>query len=305
MNRFRLAMIAALGIAIADAGSHGTVKQAQLPKEDAELYAYDSVTTLDLVEHGRTVVDGITRIEADYASPQGGRVPATILVPPGKGPFAAVIFMHGGGGKRSDFLSEALAFAPSGAVCILLDAPFRRPGGAPLFGFTPADRDGIVQAVVDIRRAVDLLATRKDVDVSRIAYVGFSYGATLGGILSGVEHRFHGIVLMASGSFVGFARELSESRKWKDPSELNAYINAIETITPERYIGYAAPTAILFQNGRQDPGISIAEAEEMHRLSNGLTTVQWYDAGHSLNERALEDRAAWLQSILALSSKPR
>ena len=48
-------------------------------------------------------------------------------------------------------------------------------------------------------RGADLLLTRKDVDSKRLAYVGHSYNATVGGFLSGCDHRFKALVLMASG----------------------------------------------------------------------------------------------------------
>jgi cephalosporin-C deacetylase-like acetyl esterase len=49
---------------------------------------------------------------------------------------------------------------------------------------------------VDLRRAVDLMLSRSDVDKSRIAYVGHSYGAMLGGILTAVEKRIKTFVLL-------------------------------------------------------------------------------------------------------------
>jgi cephalosporin-C deacetylase-like acetyl esterase len=50
-----------------------------------------------------------------------------------------------------------------------------------------------------MRRGVDLLVARKDIDPKRIAYVGHSYNATVGGFLSGVDKRVAAFVLMAGG----------------------------------------------------------------------------------------------------------
>lgn len=52
--------------------------------------------------------------------------------------------------------------------------PWRSRGG---FAIPEVERDGHAQAVVDVRRAVDLLVARPDVDPKRLAYVAHSYGA--------------------------------------------------------------------------------------------------------------------------------
>lgn len=51
--------------------------------------------------------------------------------------------------------------------------------------------------MVDLRRGVDLLRARADVDPNRIAYVGHSAGAHWDAILSGVDRRLKTVVLMA------------------------------------------------------------------------------------------------------------
>ena len=58
------------------------------------------------------------------------------------------------------------------------------------------DREAYIQAVVDLRRGMDLLLARSDVDPKRLAYVGHSYGAQWGSILSGVDKRMKATVLM-------------------------------------------------------------------------------------------------------------
>ena len=48
------------------------------------LYDYDQKAPLDLKESGVTTRDGVQIHEISYASPRGGRVPASLFVPPGK-----------------------------------------------------------------------------------------------------------------------------------------------------------------------------------------------------------------------------
>ena len=79
-------------------------------------------------------------------------------------------------------MPEAVNLARSGGASLLIDAPPNR---------TPC-RDDLalyVNYVVSRRRAVDLAATLPNVDATRIAAGGFSFGAEITATLSGVDHR--------------------------------------------------------------------------------------------------------------------
>src|SRR5947209_5365974 len=104
--------------------------------QDAELirhFDYDQKASLSVkeigVEHrGDTAIHDIT-----FSSPKGGLVPAYLVVPKGKGPFAAVIWGHwywdnSPMRNRKEFLDEAVALAPAGVVSLLTDGPVARPG---------------------------------------------------------------------------------------------------------------------------------------------------------------------------------
>src|SRR5688572_8961495 len=70
----------------------------QLPeprfKDLVHHFDYDSRAPLAVREAGRRKRGGVTIIDLSYASPGGGRVPAYLVVPPGRGPFAAILFGH-------------------------------------------------------------------------------------------------------------------------------------------------------------------------------------------------------------------
>jgi dienelactone hydrolase len=73
---------------------------------------------------------------------------------------------------------------------------------------TIAYRDHVIMWVKDLRRSVDYLATRADVDTSRLAYFGLSWGGALGGIIPAVEPRIRAVVLYVAG--LSFQRSLPE-----------------------------------------------------------------------------------------------
>jgi len=62
-----------------------------------------------------------------------------------------------------------------------------------------------VQEVKDFKRCVDYLETRPDIDSTKLAYYGMSWGAVLGAIIPAVEERLRASVLVAGG-FIGNPR---------------------------------------------------------------------------------------------------
>src|SRR4030095_6566202 len=57
-------------------------------------FDYDSKAPLELKEIGVERRGEITIQDITYASPKGGVVPAYLVVPKGKGPFAAIVWGH-------------------------------------------------------------------------------------------------------------------------------------------------------------------------------------------------------------------
>jgi formylglycine-generating enzyme required for sulfatase activity/predicted Ser/Thr protein kinase/predicted esterase len=57
----------------------------------------------------------------------------------------------------------------------------------------------IVNRVTDLRRGLDYLETRKDIDVSQLAFFGPSAGAQIGLVLAAVEPRYDAVVLVGAG----------------------------------------------------------------------------------------------------------
>src|SRR6202162_1498076 len=96
-------------------------------------FDYDQKAPLDIQEAGVEQRGNVAVHDISYASPKGGRVPAYLVVPAGKGPFAAVIWGHwywenSAMRNRKQFLDEAVVLARSGVVSLLTDGPIARPG---------------------------------------------------------------------------------------------------------------------------------------------------------------------------------
>src|ERR1043166_7966454 len=149
--------------------------------QDADMtrhFDYDRNAPLNIKQIGVQRRDHATVYDLTYDSPKGGVVPAYPVVPKGRGPFAAIIWGHwywqnSSLRNRKEFLDEAILLAQAGVVSLLTDGPVARPGHVeskdPLDERIASD---FIQQVIDMRRAVDLLWARKDVDRKRIAFVG-------------------------------------------------------------------------------------------------------------------------------------
>jgi len=150
--------------------------------EIEDVFAYDPQASLDIQETSRSREWGVTIIELTYTSPMGGRVPATLVVPDGSGPCAGMLYHGGIPATRQPYIPTAIAYARRGAVVLLIDAPYaRRVNGLnTAVTHTERDRREHIQLIIDLRRGVDLLLSRTDVDPERLAFVGMSYGARMG-----------------------------------------------------------------------------------------------------------------------------
>ena len=290
--------------------------QTQRPRiEDlARQFDYDSNLPLDVREVGRDHRDGVTIIDITYASPLGGRVPAYLVLPKGRGPFPAILFGHwmmpGSPMKnRREFLEESIVLARSGAASLLIDTPLVRPG----FVLEKDEMRAAAQSsetsrqqVIDFRRGIDLLMVSPGIRKNRIAYVGHSYDAHVGGILSAVEKRIKSFVLMAGGFadeeyvFDPDNAEMVKLRQRVGDDAIRAYFQKYAWDDPINFIGHSAPAAVFLQFGRQDKPITEKMARRYHELFAEPKRISFYDAGHALDAAARRDRADWLRQRLSL-----
>ena len=180
------------------------------------------------------------------AAYDGERVPAHLFLPKGVSPpYQVVVFCPGGGALVAKSFEKFLAtaqFSPASAAGLIV-----REGRAlmvPIYNGTferardrsagPLGTDGIrdagVKMVKDLRRAVDYLQSRDDIDPNRIAYAGNSWGGSLGPFFLALEDRFKAGLLFFTGLTA-------------DPSSegLNPFNYAVRVKAP-----------VLMINGRED-----------------------------------------------------
>lgn len=272
-----------------------------IPFENLErLYEYDSKTPLDVQEKSVEEKEGVQVHDISYASPKEGRVVAYLVTPLGKGPFAGIVWMHWLGStnsNRNEFLDDAIASAKKGAVSVLIDGnfPWRKTPSS-----LDADRALLTQQVIDIRRGLDVLLTRTDVDPKRIAYVGHDFGAMYGSILAGIDRRAKSYVLVAGTTT--FHDWFLTYWKPAPADKQEEYRAGMAAFDPIRYVDHAAPGALFFQFSTSDRFIPNTTAEEFYNAASNPKSVKWYPVPHQMkNDDITNDRLDWLNKQLELN----
>jgi len=279
-------------------------------------YDYPSRLGLDFTEMGVEKRGKVLLIDLQYAgNDESDRVPAYLVLPDGDGPYPAILWGHwmmDGSPLRNrrEFLDEALVLARSGVVSLLIDTPMVRYGYKaksvkedPL-GWAEQYAEDEHQYIVDLRRGVDLLTSRYQVDRHRIAYVGHSFSAHSGAILAGIDKRICCFVLMA-GEFNDEAMVRNatsgEMLKWKQalgPEKVNQYLKDYAWDDPANFISHTDDKSIFLQFASGDQVSRQQAQKSLDAFSAKDKKMEIYDASHALNASARLDRDRWLQQHL-------
>jgi predicted peptidase len=163
------------------------IAPAQTFTELRQLYAYDRSAPLDVKLTSNGARGAYTLYDIAYSLPGKQVVDGYLAVPQARGRKPAVIWMHSSGALA--WLGDAVLLAQCGAVSLVVNAPAGVGGGA-----AEGDRDAMILAVVALRRAVDVLEARDDVDPQRIAIAGHSFGAMMSAVAASVDPRFKAAV---------------------------------------------------------------------------------------------------------------
>jgi formylglycine-generating enzyme required for sulfatase activity len=175
------------------------------------LYDYDK-TELNARVEDTEKTESWTREKVSFDAAYGNeRVVAHVFLPTNVSPpFQAVVYFPGGEALLLDtFVPSVIEhrgyFLKSGRALIfpIYKGTFERqdgyvPGGKPLGVY----RDHVFQWSKDLGRTLDYLETRSDIDGTKLAYAGSSWGGAMAPILLAVDTRFKTAVLSAGGFFL-------------------------------------------------------------------------------------------------------
>jgi predicted esterase len=172
-----------------------------------DLYSYDHADLQPTIE-STDDTSPFWRVERiSYAATYGNeRIIAHLFLPKNaKPPYQTVVYFPSAAALSLRSFEEAelsyLGFAVKSGRALLLPmykGTYERRLASPPAG-PNGQRDLTIAQIKDVRRSVDYLETRKDIDRSKVAYFGVSFGATLAPIPLAVENRFKTAVLWSGG----------------------------------------------------------------------------------------------------------
>ncbi len=217
-----------------------------------EQFSYDPTDLNSRVEYREESPGGWIREKISFDAAYGGeRVLAYLFLPDNfSPPYQTVIYFPGSASMwmaSSDELESYYEFSMFLSYLIrngravlypVYKGTFERgeptriviAGGGNNYAYT----EFLIQVVKDFRRCIDYLETRSDIDSSKLAFYGMSWGGGLGSIIPAIEERLGASILLAGGiNLVG-----------------RPEVNGINYVTR-----VCVPTLML--NGKYDTGIDV------------------------------------------------
>jgi cephalosporin-C deacetylase-like acetyl esterase len=175
----------------------------------------------------------------------------------------------------------AAAWAPYGFACLTIDAPLhgeRAAGAFDVLSLLTQPYTGmrfVVQNVVDLRRAVDVIETRSDLDEQRIAYVGFSMSTFLGVQFVAMEPRIRAacLALGGAGLFHFFASTATDGRR----ADQEAVASLVD---PLHYAALIAPRPVLQVNSETDQIVPAALGHMLYGALAEPKRIIWFRGAH-------------------------
>jgi dienelactone hydrolase len=175
------------------------------------MYAYDKTPLDSKVEELPDDSEHWTRQKITFKTAyDAGRMAAYLFLPKRvRPPFQVVVFFPSARVNRlpSSAALDDLSFmdfvVDSGRAVIypVYQYLYERRSGVPPDPGPTLERQAMIDWSKDIGRSLDYLATRDDIDSSRVGYLGVSQGAAHGVIFATLEDRLKAVVLLDGGFF--------------------------------------------------------------------------------------------------------
>lgn len=264
-------------IAIGILSSCGTTKSLPVLK----YYEYDKGLALRdsviLVKETATFKE----FNVSYYSVNFKKVPGILTIPKNTTkPVPIIILLHGAGDRKTvDYVTFGNTFLlKNGYAVFRIDISKHgdRKEDEYDLSFTGKtrywSREIITQTVFDLRRAVDFIETRKELNAEKIGFFGISLGGITGTIFCGVEKRIKVPVIVLAGGQLNImygAKALSADTK-----------DFLSIIEPNNFVKQIAPRPLLMINAENDEIVLPLMTKSLYKNAKEPKKIIWYPAKH-------------------------
>lgn len=211
-------------------------------------------------------------------------VPGAFLIPDAPRPAPAALLIHGYS-SRKERMTETIggALLARGVASLALDLPLH---GARATDRADVDLRNPLAVARQWRMAVDESTTalhwlerRPEVDGMPLGVIGYSLGSYLAVLLAARDPRIRAVVVAAGGDLPALGR-------------LDRLVRA--AVDPLKAVKRLDGRPLLVVHGRWDRTVRPEQAERLFAAAPEPKQIRWYDAGHWLPERAIEEGAEWM-----------
>ncbi|MRI01201.1 alpha/beta hydrolase [Kriegella sp. EG-1] len=278
---FRNGLIIAVALFIAGFALFKSVSNTSKSVPINSYYNYDKAVPLKDSVYTITDSTNFKLLSVSYQSIHDKKVTGLLSIPKtDKTALPVILLIHGlGDHKAVDYVEYGNDyFLKNGYAVLRIDISEHGDRKSEFydFDFTGSykywSRNIVSQTVFDLRRAVDFITTRKELDQNRIGYYGISLGGIIGTIFCGVEDRIKvPVIALAGGQLNLLFKEKAISKEAKDFVSIIEPLNFVEQITPRPF---------LMLNAKNDEIVPPAMSKLLYGKAENPKDIIWYDAKH-------------------------
>jgi dienelactone hydrolase len=278
------------------------------------------------VSHDVVEEPGYRRIRISYASPEGEPIPAFLLLPPGDGPFAALLIHHQHNSQRHLGKSEVCGlvgdplqafgpvFARQGFVVLAPDSicfEDRRRNRTGTEADEAADveqhynelcyrllrGDTLMHKVLsDSAQGISLLSSHPLIDTKRIGILGHSYGGNTVLFHGALDERIR--FACSSGAACSYQYKMAHQFGIEMAEVIPSFVTRYDIAD---LVACFAPRPFLVVSATDDWASQDADSvvEAAQKLCASMGSVdhiehQRYDGGHAVTKERFDDMVRWL-----------
>lgn len=247
----------------------------------SSFYEYDK--KLPLQDSAKLIIDtiGYKLFYVTFRSVHNKEVTGLLTVPENSDkPVPVIILLHGKGDRKTvDYIEYGnKMFYENGYAVLRIDISNHGDRIENDYDFDfKGDyrywtRDIISQTVFDLRRAVDFISTRKELDSNKIGFLGISLGGITGTIFCSVEKRVKVPVIVEAGGQMNLMfgkKALSSDTK-----------NYLSIIEPINFVKQISPRPLLMINAENDDIVPPLMSKLLYKKANKPKQINWYPSKH-------------------------